>query len=203
MTQNDKILQLLKMTEQPECYNDYDIEQALSDSDFTWLSRIAGAFAMAAPATLSAEAAWEELTTTLCPTRTPRRRWSVAAAIIGFVLLSGIAFAAFKMGIFHYAQEQEKTKTPDTEIIKPETASSPVTISETEIVVFENEPLEQILQIMADRYHVTVYFRQKGTKSLRLYYEWDENQPLDAVINDLNHFNRFHLTVEQQNIIVE
>ena len=203
MTQNDDILQLLKMTECPERYDDRDIEQVMAGSDFVWLSRIAGAFAMAAPATMSAEAAWEKLTPPLRPVSSPRRRWSVAAAIIGFVLLSGIAFAAFKMGLFHPSSENEAAETPGTEIIESETVPTSVTNEGAKTIIFENEPLEQILHTMADRYHVTVSFREEDIKSLRLYYEWDESQPLDAVVNDLNHFNRFQLTVEQQNIIVE
>ncbi|MBR4388219.1 MAG: DUF4974 domain-containing protein [Prevotella sp.] len=202
MTENDTILRLLHITESPECYDDHDIDQALSENDFIWLSRIAGAFAMSRPSAVAAESAWEELVE-VCQPSQRHQRWSIAAVIIGFVLLSGLTFAAIRLGLFHSTQELQAPPTTNIETIdikKPTDLSSP---EQEKTVVFENKPLEDVLLSIAKHHHANVSFRQEGIKSLRLYYEWDVEQPLDAVINDLNHFNSFHLTIEQENIIAE
>ena len=68
---------------------------------------------------------------------------------------------------------------------------------------FENIQLEQMLAEMAVSYGVQVKFRNNDARSLRIYYTWSITMPLQKVLDELNRFKQFRVTLDGDTLIVE
>ena len=131
----------------------------------------------------------------------------VAATCIGFVLLAGVAFAAYRIQSSRHESRQatpsaamQKTTADDTQGAYPSSAANEKTPA---TVVFSNKPLPEILSAMATFYHVSVDFRTPEARHLRLFYKWQQGNSIENVVEDLNHFDRVSLRLEDNTLIVE
>jgi ferric-dicitrate binding protein FerR (iron transport regulator) len=70
-------------------------------------------------------------------------------------------------------------------------------------VEFDNIPLEQMLSEIASYYKAEVSFQNENARKLRFYFVWQRRQGLEQVVEDLNHFESLHLTLKDNQIIVE
>ena len=68
---------------------------------------------------------------------------------------------------------------------------------------FENIQLEQMLAEMAVSYGVQVKFRNNDARSLRIYYTWSSTMLLQKVLDELNRFKQFRVTLDGDTLIVE
>lgn len=75
-----------------------------------------------------------------------------------------------------------------------------VTIPAT--VMFENEPLEKIMDTISSVYDVKVQFNSRETAALHLYYKLDPALPLDEVISQLNTFDLISIRRDGDTLIV-
>ncbi|MBQ9231733.1 MAG: DUF4974 domain-containing protein [Prevotella sp.] len=140
---------------------------------------------------------------------TPERKiqgWmQIAALFIGVLMLSGIAYAAFYT--IRQAQGQEGTEVRGHETISdPDTSRIYVATTYTEnpsVKTFENVPLKDITTKLAEVYHITVAIRSDETAALRLYYPWNPQMPLQQVVEELNRFEKVHLTLINDTLIIE
>ena len=73
----------------------------------------------------------------------------------------------------------------------------------TEPRLFEEAPLEQILDELAPLYGVEVEYRSDDVRSLRLFYQWEPEYSLDKVVEMLNNFEAFSVRHEGNQLIVE
>ena len=128
-----------------------------------------------------------------------------AAMFIGVLMLSGIAYAAF-----HYFSGNTQPSTLNTQpsTLNPQPSSlnpQPSTLNPqpSTPIVFEDAELATILQEVATFYECETVYKNEKVKHVRLYFTWDKTKSIDEIVETFNKFERFHITRENQKLIVE
>lgn len=119
-----------------------------------------------------------------------------AAILVGIVLLSGIAYAAFRTHLFTQSWRAEET----TAELKDDKIPALVTAAEHKI--YDNVRLDSILDEMGHFYHVKVEFIEPDAKEIRLFFRWDRGQKVDDVVDMLNHFQQIRIRREKDKLMV-
>ena len=136
-----------------------------------------------------------------------RRSWGwmqIAASIIGVLMLSGISYAA----ISHLITMDSKSKVaiterkPDVKKVK-KTYGIEAAPTKQAPVIYNNVELQQIMQYIADGYGVKVEFKNEATRTLRFYLQWEADDTLQEIIDKINHFEKVHLTLNEDTIFIE
>ena len=70
-------------------------------------------------------------------------------------------------------------------------------------VMFENEPLEKIMNEVAKTYRVEVKFKDENVASLHLYYKLDPSLALNDVIEQLNTFEQINIRRNGNTLIID
>ena len=214
----DKSELLLRMLEHPEQYSDEQLLELLADEEcrelYEAMRLSADAFEVEdAKAKISAglkDEEWQKFSMTHDTDsngRTVRRHFSlskIAALFIGVLMLSGIAYAAYRMA--HRAgeasqkpvQEQPMANSPQQVLIE-----EPADSIKQAPVVFENAELQTMLNEMATYYNYKVTFRTEAAKHIRLYFTWDKASKIEDVVATFNKFERIHINIENQTLVVE
>ena len=136
----------------------------------------------------------------------------IAASVVGFILVSGIAFAAIHMYIrksqepMPIAENAEQAAVGDS--VKNDTAqvamASAAKVEKPAIhKTFENVAFGKMMAEIADYYDLQVKFESDEAKSLRLYYEWDSHTKIEDVIKELNQFENVDIALQGNEIIVK
>ena len=207
------IEQLLKMTERPQDYTDEELQKLMSDPEMReyyelMVSAEAG-FALRKEKNhgdRSRDSAGQNHGSV--PMILPmilslgNRFMRIAAMFIGVLMLSGIAFAAYRL----VAGGDDESTTQ-----KVQSANSPQQVGTLQqaqkdsasIRTFENAELQQILQEVSDYYHVSVEFRNEQSRHIRLYTKWDTAAPLQQIIDLLNGFEKVSVRLVDNQIIAD
>ena len=136
-----------------------------------------------------------------------RRSWGwmqIAASIIGVLMLSGISYAA----ISHLIMMDSKPKVaiterkPDVKKVKKTYGIEAAPTKQTP-VIYNNVELQQIMQYIADGYGVKVEYKNEATRTLRFYLQWEADDTLQEIIDKINHFEKVHLTLNEDTIFIE
>ena len=143
----------------------------------------------------------------------PIASWrKLAASIAGFILISGIAFAAIHTYIKRSQEPTEVTDDTHQEIMKSDSAklmaakdSLPLPKAEKPAVhkTFENVTFEKMISDIASYYDLQVKFENNESKVLRLYYEWDSHSSIENIIKELNQFENVNIELQGNEIIVK
>ena len=143
----------------------------------------------------------------------PIASWrKLAASIAGFILISGIAFAAIHTYIKRSQEPTEVTADTRHEIMKSDSAklmavkdSLPLPKAEKPAVhkTFENVTFEKMISEIASYYDLQVKFENNEGKVLRLYYEWDSHSSIENIIKELNQFENVNIELQGNEIIVK
>ena len=214
----DKSELLLRMLENPEQYSDEQLLELLADEEcrelYEAMRLSADAFQMEdAKAKIAAglkDEEWQKFSMTHDADfdgRTARRHYSlskIAALFIGVLMLSGIAYAAYRMA--HRVgddsqkpvQELPMANSPQQVLMEEPTDSV-----KQAPVVFENAELQTMLNEMATYYNYKVTFRTEAAKHIRLYFTWDKASKIEDVVATFNKFERIHINIENQTLVVE
>lgn len=138
----------------------------------------------------------------------PRRRsWGwmqIAATTICVLMLSGITYAA----INHLISTDQKPgiavtdRKPDVKKVMKTYGQKAVPANQAP-VVYNNVELRQIMQCIADGYGVKVVFKNEKASSLRFFLQWEADDTLQEIIDKINHFEKVHLTLNEEIIIIE
>ncbi len=217
----DNIDRLLDALEHPENYNDTEIEQLLTDPDerevYEMLRKTADISAPVPEINIDEE--WRRFEAKQPKRRPVILRWlsfmaSRNAAAVIIALVGTLAVVAATIGVTHYfnankemaqteqAEQQKQTAIADSKVAPTDTIPTETTpLPET--IVFKGENLERILADMAGYYGVTVKFNQDATKSLQLYFEWDQSLPLNEVVEQLNNFEQINITLTDKALTVK
>ena len=130
----------------------------------------------------------------------------VAASIIGILMLTGIAYAAVHI-ISHNAGVDERAQTQEVQNINsPKNDATAETLTADSIPqtrIFENTPLDEMVSEIAHYYNKVADIQSEEAHELRLYYKWEPKDSLESVIDDLNHFDRVNLAIEDDKLIVK
>ena len=124
-----------------------------------------------------------------------RMRWHrMAAAFIGFIIISGLAFAAAYFLQDHSGQIRENATETNHSTPHPPIPSP---------VHFSNARLDSILTVVSAHYGKAVSFRDEEPRSMKLITTWNPDESLEAFVDHLNMFDYIHLTLKNDTIFVE
>ena len=207
------IEQLLKMTERPQDYTDEELQRLMSNPEMRgyyelMVSAEAG-FALRKEKNhgdRSRDSAGQNHGPV--PMILPmilslgNRFMRIAAMFIGVLMLSGIAFAAYRLVV------GGDSESPTQEVRTANPTQQAGTLQQTQtdpnsIRTFENAELQQILQELSDYYHVSVKYRNEQSRHIRLYTKWDTAAPLQQIIELLNGFEKVSVRLIDNQIIAE
>ena len=213
---------LLQMLDNPEQFSEAQWQEILADDEcrelYALMAKTKGAFvAENADAEVTNElidAEWQRLSSAHSHRATIVPLWrKIAAAAAIVVAFFGITIAAVQTNFFGLAKSGDKveseTKTTvqdeKTEVDLDEITVEQIadTIDQAEPHLYDNVPLEQILNDLAAHYNVTVEDRDTVARSLRLFYDWQPDYTLDKVIEMLNNFESLSIHREGNKLIVE
>ena len=207
------IEQLLKMTERPQDYTDEELQKLMSDPEMReyyelMVSAEAG-FALRKEKNhgdRSRDSAGQNHGPV--PMILPmilslgNRFMRIAAMFIGVLMLSGIAFAAYRLVV----GGDSESPTQEVQTANPTQQAGTLQQAQTNpasIRTFENAELQQILQELSDYYHVSVEYRNEQSRHIRLYTKWDTAAPLQQIIELLNGFEKVSIRLIDNQIIAE
>ena len=209
---HNNIERLLEMLDSPEVYSEQEIQDIINADDETRQAyrlmveaKDASRYQHASvPDDEEVEAAWRKFEQRLPEPRRQDHLWhKVAAAIIGVVLISGIAVAAVR-GFMYQGKSSQESPVQETALAPGDTLSvSPDTPAIVEPVTFENVPLNEIVDEIAAYYHVKAIFKSDDIRQLRFHYEWNPEAGLPAAIDGLNHFQRVDIEQTGNQLIVK
>ena len=185
MTKFEKILDII---DHQEKYSDEEIREILQDEEcrklYQTMVEVDSALESPSPI-INVDEEWEKFSQEhqLQEKAThPITSWrKLAASIAGFVLISGIAFAAIHTYIKHSQETTQVTADTHPEVIKSDSAKQ---VAATDSLThpkpekpaihktFENVAFEKMLSEIASYYDLQVKFENNEDKTLRLYYEW-------------------------------
>ena len=174
----------IRMLLHPEKYTDEQLDQMLDEVDIP----VPDAEEALARITNSRQRGW----------------YKIAASIIGIMMLSGVAYAA----INHFIMVDEKPQVaimerkPDIKKVE-KTYGTEMTPTKKDPVVFNNVELHQIMQYVADGYGVKVEFKNKAARTIRFYLQWEVDDTLQEIIDKINHFEKVHLTLNEETITIQ
>ena len=217
----DKIDRLLDALEHPENYTDTEVEQILSDPQarevYDMMRKTADASAPVPQINLDEE--WQRFEAKQTRRKPVILRWlpfmaSRNAAAVVLALVGTLAVVAATIGVTHYfgtqkdlaqtqqTEQQEQAVLAKTDIAPADTIPvEKVPLPQT--ILFKGETLETILADIAKYYGVSVKFNQDASKSLQLYFEWNQALPLNEVVEQVNNFEQINITLTDNVLTVK
>ena len=179
----------IRMLLHPEKYTDEQLDQMVDESNIP---------------VPDANDAWEQFQKAHIVAKSTTTWYKIAAMFIGILMLSGIAYAA----ISHFIKMEDKPQVTLTErkpdIKKMEkTYGAEMTPTKKAPVVFNNVELQQIMQYVADGYGVKVEFKNNAARTIRFYLQWEADDTLQEIIDKINHFEKVHLTLNEDTITIK
>ena len=211
METNNNIDRLLAMLEHPERYSEQEIMDTVNHDDETrefYRSLTQAARARRSQRSLSQpvdeDKAWEQFEQTHLATQKHGRLWQrVAATVLGVLMMSGIAWATVYT-VRHFTStdtsKQKTEKVANTSQTEAEAGTNlgvadSSAVEDEAPVVFDNTPLEQMLDEIAAYYGMTVEFQNEEARNLRFHFVWNKGDGLEKVLEDMSHFES--VTIEQ------
>lgn len=212
---------LFQMLEHPEQYSEAQWRDILADDECRELYTLMAKTKSATQATQvtddEIDAEWQRLAHHKHLTATVIPLWrKIAAAAAIMIALFGFTYAAVRTGFFgvekflapkETTHVEKKTTTKEQETKIEEVLTEEEQVEEVPVKVephlYDNVPLEQMLNELSAYYHVDVEYTSDDVRSLRLYYQWEPDFSLDKVVEMLSHFETFSIHREGNKLIVE
>ena len=208
METNNNIDRLL---DHPERYSEQEIMDTVNHDDETrefYRSLTQAARARRSQRSLfqptDMDKAWKQFEQTHLATQKHGHLWQrVAATVLGVLMMSGIAWATVYTVRHFTATDTSKQKTEKVANTSQTEAEAGTNLGvadssavENEApVVFDNTPLEQMLDEIAAYYGMTVEFQNDDARNLRFHFVWNKGDGLEKVLEDMSHFES--VTIEQ------
>lgn len=212
---------LFQMLEHPEQYSEAQWRDILADDECRELYMLMAKTKSATQATQvtddEIDAEWQRLAHHKNLTATVIPLWrKIAAAAAIMIAFFGFTYAAVRTGFFGvekflapkettHVEKKTTTKEPETkieEVLTEEEQVEEVSVK-VEPHLYDNVPLEQMLNELSAYYHVDVEYRSEDVRLLRIYYKWEPDFTLDKVVEMLSHFEAFNIHREGDKLIVE
>ena len=224
----DKFEKILDIIDHQEKYSDEEIREILQDEEcrklYQTMMEVDSALENPSPI-INVDEEWEkfsqehqlqeEATQNAAQEAAshPITSWrKLAASIAGFVLISGIAFAAIHTYIKRSQEPIQVTADTHPEVIKSDSAKQ-VAVKDSLThpkpekpaihKTFENVAFEQMISEIASYYDLQVKFENNEDKTLRLYYEWNSHSSIENIVKELNQFENVNIELQQNELIVK
>ena len=224
----DKFEKILDIIDHQEKYSDEEIREILQDEEcrklYQTMMEVDSALENPSPI-INVDEEWEkfsqehqlqeEATQNAAQEAAshPITSWrKLAASIAGFVLISGIAFAAIHTYIKRSQEPTQVTADTHLEVIKSDSAKQvaakdslthPKPEKPAIHKTFENVAFEQMISEIASYYDLQVKFENNEDKTLRLYYEWNSHSSIENIVKELNQFENVNIELQQNELIVK
>lgn len=224
----DKFEKILDIIDHQEKYSDEEIREILQDEEcrklYQTMMEVDSALENPSPI-INVDEEWEkfsqehqlqeEATQNAAQEAAshPITSWrKLAASIAGFVLISGIAFAAIHTYIKRSQETTQVTADTHPEVIKSDSEKQvaakdslahPKPEKPAIHKTFENVAFEQMISEIASYYDLQVKFENNEDKTLRLYYEWDSHLSIENIVKELNQFENVNIELQQNELIVK
>ena len=215
----DKFEKILDIIDHQEKYSDEEIHEILQDEEcrklYQTMVEVDSALEKTSPI-INIDEEWEKFSQEHQLQKEashPITSWrKLAASIAGFVLISGIAFAAIHTYIKRCQETTQVTAGTHPEVIKSDSVKQvagkdSLTHPKPEKPVihktFENVAFEQMLSEIASYYDLQVKFENNEDKTLRLYYEWNSYSSIENIVKELNQFENVNIELQQNELIVK
>ena len=224
----DKFEKILDIIDHQEKYSDEEIREILQDEEcrklYQTMVEVDSALENPSPI-INVDEEWEKFSqehqlqeeaTKNAAQKTashPITSWrKLAASIAGFVLISGIAFAAIHTYIKRSQETTQVTADTHPEVIKSDSAKQvagkdslthPKPEKPAIHKTFENVAFEKMLSEIASYYDLQVKFENNEDKTLRLYYEWNSHSSIENIVKELNQFENVNIELQQNELIVK
>ena len=224
----DKFEKILDIIDHQEKYSDEEIREILQDEEcrklYQTMMEVDSALESPSPI-INVDEEWEkfsqehhlqeEATQNAAQKAAshPITSWrKLAASIAGFVLISGIAFAAIHTFIKRSQEPTQVTADAHPETIKSDSAKQ---VAEKDSLIhpkpekpaihktFENVAFEKMISEIASYYDLQVKFENNEDKTLRLYYEWNSHSSIENIVKELNQFENVNIELQQNELIVK
>lgn len=224
----DKFEKILDIIDHQEKYSDEEIREILQDEEcrklYQTMMEVDSALENSSPI-INVDEEWEKFSqehhlqeeatqnAALKAASHPITSWrKLAASIAGFVLISGIAFAAIHTYIKRSQETTQITADTHQETMKSDSAKQ-VAVKDSLThpkpekpaihKTFENVAFEQMISEIASYYDLQVKFENNEDKTLRLYYEWDSHSNIENIVKELNQFENVNIELQQNELIVK
>lgn len=216
----DKIDRLLDALEHPDRYTQNDLEEMLQDPDvkdvFDLLDKTKSS--LQTLPTPDIEAEWKRFAKNHTSSKDTHRFWLAGilsrniAATIATAIVSVTAVAAIvSIGINQLNQRQKASRPNDVKTEYVEINAKPDSVKSVEpgkgktpvVIVFDNEPLKTIAGKIADYYGYQVDFNNEASKSLRLYFRWNQENTVEEVVTRLDNFEQIHIEIKDNTIKID
>lgn len=218
----DKFEKILDIIDHQEKYSDEEIREILQDEEcrklYQTMVEVDSALENPSPI-INIDEEWEkfsqkhQLQEEATHPITSITSWrKLAASIAGFVLISGIAFAAIHTYIKRSQEPPQVTADTHPEVIKSDSAklvaakdslTHPKPEKPAIHKTFENVAFEQMISEIASYYNLQVKFENNEDKTLRLYYEWNSHSSIENIVKELNQFENVNIELQQNELIVK
>ena len=224
----DKFEKILDIIDHQEKYSDEEIREILQDEEcrklYQTMMEVDSALENPSPI-INVDEEWEkfsqehqlqeEATQNAAQEAAshPITSWrKLAASIAGFVLISGIAFAAIHTYIKRSQEPTQVTADTHPEVIKSDSAKQvaakdslthPKPEKPAIHKTFENVAFEKMISEIASYYDLQVKFENNEDKTLRLYYEWNSHSSIENIVKELNQFENVNIKLQQNELIVK
>ena len=124
---------------------------------------------------------------------------------IGVLMIAGVTFATV-----HIMRRSGggNSKSPIQEMRMSATSQHKDTLEVdsavvTSPVIFEDAELAAILGEISAFYQVQTVYQKEDSKHIRLYFTWDKASKIEDVVATFNKFERIHISIENQTLVVE
>lgn len=224
----DKFEKILDIIDHQEKYSDEEIREILQDEEcrklYQTMMEVDSALESPSPI-INVDEEWEkfcqkhqlqeEATQNAAQEAAshPITSWrKLAASIAGFVLISGITFAAIHTYIKRSQEPTQVTADTHPEVINSDSAKQvaakdslthPKPEKPAIHKTFENVAFEQMISEIASYYDLQVKFENNEDKTLRLYYEWNSHSSIENIVKELNQFENVNIELQQNELIVK
>ena len=224
----DKFEKILDIIDHQEKYSDEEIREILQDEEcrklYQTMMEVDSALESPSPI-INVDEEWEKFSQEHQPQEEatqnaaqeaashPITSWrKLAASIAGFVLISGIAFAAIHTYIKRSQEPTQVTADTHPEVINSDSAKQvaakdslthPKPEKPAIHKTFENVAFEQMISEIASYYDLQVKFENNEDKTLRLYYEWNSHSSIENIVKELNQFENVNIELQQNELIVK
>ena len=215
----DKYDIVLDLVEHPDKYLPERIAEILSDPEARKIYNLlckAYSTLTSTEAEVDVDAEWQRFSQ-LHKKSNYHSLWNTSRAA-SIVSIAFTSLAAVAIGITVAVNTFEPKPQP-IEVVAESSVESPVTLSEpidndstvvplavsalNPSIVFEDAPLEEILNRVAEVHGTTVEYKSPETAQLHLYYRFDPNIPLKEILEQLNTFEQINIRISGKKIIVD
>lgn len=214
----DKIEHLMKMMESPDTYSETEWKDILSDKEcqeyYQLMSKVDSAINNTDISDDILGKEWDRFEKKFIPKSNIGRNQNafkiirIAAAIIGILLISGIAYAALFSLITGRKPVPQTVKVNmiTAKAVKRDTVKADTIKIGAQIPIkkqYDNATLESILSDLSAYYNIKVEYKSANVSKLRLFYKWDQSLNIATVVDQLNNFEKFHINLNGQTLTVE